>query len=213
MIAMRTGGNVMKHRRPITLSAVLFMLIALSPKEGNSQSDSVWMPKETLFTLELLSPISTDTNQKGDRFNCKVLSPSEFRNAIVAGEISKIKGSGKASGKSEIALVFKTISLPNGREGSFAAQIKEVYDVSNTGNSGRADNEGVVSGKSRVKRDAIKIGIGTAVGAIIGGILGGPKGAAVGGAIGAAASTTTVLAMKGPNMNFKEGTQFTVITY
>jgi hypothetical protein len=50
------------------------------------------------------------------------------------------------------------------------------------------------------------------IGALVGGAIAGGQGAAVGAAIGASAGVTTTLAMKGPDLEFKTGTEFTVET-
>ena len=107
-------------------------------------------------------------------------------------------------------LAFDTITLPDGRSGGFNATVVEVFDVVGAGEQGRADNEGVVRAKPTVKRDAVKVGTATAIGAIIGGILGGGQGAAIGAAVGAGIGVTSTLATKGPDLEFKQGTQFTV---
>ncbi|MEO0248000.1 MAG: hypothetical protein ABIN58_00370 [candidate division WOR-3 bacterium] len=184
----------------------------LSSDQEQQSGNDVEIPGDTQFRLELLSPISTASNKKGDQFTCRVLEPSEYANAIVIGHIAKIKRSGNVKGKSEIALAFDSITLPDGHSGRFYAQITEVYDVVGAGKGGRADEEGVVQGKSLRKRDGITIGIASAVGAIVGGILGGKEGAVIGASIGAAIGVTTTLATKGPDMEFKDGAQFTVQT-
>jgi hypothetical protein len=50
------------------------------------------------------------------------------------------------------------------------------------------------------------------IGALVGGAIAGGQGAAVGAAIGASVGATTTLAMKGPDLEFKTGTEFTVET-
>jgi type IV secretion system protein VirB10 len=204
----------MKSKRKLIVLIVVWYLALLLPgplRYGRAQDD-VSVPDNTLFRLELLSPISTATNQKGDQFNCRGLDTGELYGSIVSGHITKIKRSGKVKGKSEIALAFDSITLPDGRSGKFGAQVVEVYDVVGAGNEGQADEEGRVTGKSLRKRDAVTISVATAVGALIGGLIGGAQGAAIGAAAGAALGVTTTLATKGPDLEFKAGTQFTVRT-
>jgi hypothetical protein len=204
----------MTHRSTLSFILLIGYILMLLPRPmlaENARSNRD-VPGETLFRLDLLSPISTATNQKGDKFDCRVLEPREFAGSIVSGEITKLKHSGKVDGKSEMVLAFGKITLTDGSEQRFGAQVVEVYDLVDAADRGRADEEGSVRGRSTHKRDALKIGVGAAIGAIIGGILGGAKGAAIGGAIGAAFGATTVLATKGPDLEFKQGTQFTVRT-
>jgi hypothetical protein len=202
----------MEYRRTLSVVLVIAAIVMWVPQPLHC-SVAVGVPDvpgETIFRLELLSPLSTATNQKGDKFDCRVLEPTEFAGAIVSGQITKLKRSGKVDGKSEMVLAFGMITLPEGATQHFGAQVVEVYDVAGAGDQGKADEEGIVKGRSTHKRDALKIGAGAAIGAIIGGILGGPKGAAIGGAIGAAFGATTVLSTRGPDLEFKQGTQFTV---
>jgi hypothetical protein len=141
-----------------------------------------------------------------------VIAPGPYNGAIVDGELTKVKASGKVKGKSEIAMGFKLITLPNGDVGKFDAQIREVYELRGAANQGQASDEGEVKAKSYRKRDAVKV-IGAGVlGAILGAALGGKEGAAIGGAIGAGLAAAGTLREKGPNLEFKDGTRFVVLT-
>jgi hypothetical protein len=206
-----TKEDDMRLVKSLYVSAMIVSLIALVPQQSRARAeDEIRVPGNAIFTLELLSPISTDRNKKGDEFTCRVTAPREYSNAIVSGHISKLKGGGKANKKSEIALAFDAITMGE-RTGRFDAQVTEVYEVV-AGNKGQADEEGNVKGKS-VRKRAVKIGIAGAVaGAIIGGLLGGGKGAAAGAAIGAGAGVASSLAVDAPNLEFAEGTQFNVKT-
>jgi len=198
-----------------TLTVILLALtITFGPAGAvGAQGDTreALLPKDLKLSVELLSQLSTKTNQKGDKFSCKVLTPAEYSGATVTGHVRKAKGSGKTSGKSEIDVGFDMIALVDGRLGSFNAQIVEVFDVVDAGEQGRADSEGTVKAKSTVKRDAVKIGISTAIGALVGGLLFGGKGAAIGAAVGAGVGVSTTLATKGPELEFPQGTQLTLI--
>lgn len=202
------------RRKITTLCFVTVLLLSCAlPKAATSAiPDEVTVPGDAEFRLELLSPIGTATNKKGDEFTCRVLEPSEFANAYVTGRITKVKASGKAGGKSEIALAFDRITMGEERSGKFAAQVIEVYDVVEASNQGKADEEGVVKSKSVRKRSALKIGIATAIGAALGALIAGGRGAIIGGAIGAGLGVTNTMVTKGPNLNFEQGTQFVVRT-
>ncbi len=189
----------------------LITLLAAFPTFGSFTPVKIEVPGNANFRLELLSPISTQNNKKGDEFECKVLEPRQYAGAIVSGHIAKLKAGGKAGKKSEIALAFDTIAF-QGDEGKFDAQVQEVYEVDNAGKGGRADEEGNVSGKSMKKRAVTRSLIGGAVGALIGGLIGGGKGAAIGGAAGAGIGLTTSLAVDAPNLDFQPGSQFVVTT-
>jgi len=202
----------MRYATPVSIALTLFLLLLL-PGEAHSQPDGeVLVDKDVTFALELLSPLSTEVSKKGDRFECKVLSPAPLAGSIVSGHIRRVKSSGKGKGKSEMDLAFDTITLTDGRMGGFNATVMEVNDVAHAGSEGVADNEGTVKGKSRVKIGVKRAVTGALIGAGIGAILGGGKGAAAGAAIGAGVGVTSTLVTAGPNMEFKTGTQFTVRT-
>ena len=197
----------------ISLSLILFCSIFSLPQTVycRQNEQNIIIEKNQTFALELLSRLSTATNQKGDKFDCKVVSPLEFAGAIVSGQIRKAKRSGKADKKSEMDLAFVSITLVDGRTANFDAQVKEVNEVANVGNNGVADAEGMVKAKSRVKVSVKRAVAGAIAGGIIGGLLGGAKGAAIGASIGSSIALTSTLATDGPDLEFKQGTQFTVI--
>ena len=202
----------MRYAKPVSIALTFFLLLLL-PGEVCSKSDGeLLVEKNVTLALELLSPLSTEASKKGDKFECKVLSPAQFTGSIVSGRIRKVKSSGKGKGKSEMDLAFDTITLTDGRMGKFIATLLEVNDVANAGKDGVADNEGTVKGKSRVKIGVKRAVTGALLGAGIGAILGGGKGAVAGAAIGAGVGVTSTLVTEGPNLEFKTGTQFTVRT-
>ena len=165
------------------------------------------------MSLQLLSPINTATSRKGDKFSCKVLAPVEYSGAIVEGHIRDLKRSGKADKESKIDLAFDTITAADGQTAKFSAIVKEVFEVKHVSEQGLADNEGTVRTKSSTVKTSVKrAAAGAAMGAIIGGIIAGPKGAVAGAAIGAGLGVTTTLAQRGPDLEFKTGSQFTVVT-
>ncbi len=200
-------------KRSHILTAILIFLSILSCAEPARANDNPEMlvPPDTKLSLQLLSPISTATNQKGDKFSCKVLTPAEYAGAIAEGHIQSLKRSGKANKDSKIDLAFEKITLSDGRSSDFSATVVEVFDVVSAADQGRADNEGTVHGKSKTVKTSVKrAAAGALIGALVGGIVAGGQGAAIGAAVGASVGVTTTLAGKGVDLEFKEGTQFTV---
>ena len=178
----------MQVKRIISLMLALSFLLLPLAQAGHGQevrSDDIFIPADQEFKLELLSPLSTERNKKGDAFSCQVLAPPTYQGATVSGHIKDLKGSGKIKGDSKIELEFLQIELADKRTGRFNAQVKEVYDVVDAAEGGKADSEGLVKGKST---------------AVAGGIIGG------------SIVTATTLSTKGPNLEFKQGTQFVVLT-
>lgn len=192
-----------------TLLALMLTVICFDITYG--QEPDLPVAPNTKLSLELLSPISTATSKKDDKFSCKVLTPAEYAGAIAEGHIRSVKRSGKANKESKIDLAFDRITLSNGRSEEFGATVIEVFDVANASEQGRADNEGTVRSKSSTVKTSVKrAATGALIGALIGGAVGGGHGAAVGAAIGAGVGATTTLATKGADLEFKTGTQFTV---
>ena len=189
------------------------VILALCNSTFASEKPELLIPANTKVSIELLSPISTATGKKGDKFTCKVLTPAEYSGAIVEGHIRSVKRSGKANKDSKIDLGFDRIVLVDGRLADFNATVVEVFDVVSAGDQGRADNEGLIRNKSTTVKTSIKrAAIGATIGAIVGGVVAGGQGAIVGAAIGAGLGVTTTLATKGPDLEFKTGTQFTIVT-
>lgn len=194
------------------VKVVVFVFASVTITKGFDPPELL-IPANTKVSLQLLSPVSTATSKKGDKFNCKVLTPAEFAGAVVEGHVRSVKRSGKANKESKIDLAFDRVTLTDGRTANFGATVLEVFDIVNVKDQGRADNEGTIRNKSTAVKTSVKrAAVGALIGAVIGGAIAGGQGAAVGAAIGASVGATTTLAMKGPDLEFKTGTEFTVQT-
>jgi len=157
--------------------------------------------------IRLNTQISTKTNREGDKFTAVVLDPSDFSEAVIEGHIASITKSGKATGKTELAMAFDTIRLRDGRSSRFAGQVEKVYQSESVKT---VDEEGNVETSSRTKDTATRTIGGGALGAIIGGIAGGGKGAAIGLIIGGAGGAGS-LAIKGSKeLKLESGTEMLV---
>ncbi|HWP54015.1 MAG TPA: hypothetical protein VN476_07745 [Pyrinomonadaceae bacterium] len=199
----------MKNFRVLLVLAMLFLTCSRVTLAFDGQELPV--PTDYKLSLELLSPLSTATSKKGDKFSCKVLTPVEYAGAVADGYIRNVKRSGKANKDSKIDLAFEKITLPDGRSANFDATVVEVFDIVHATDQGRADNEGTVSSKPRTVRTSVKrAAAGALIGALIGAAVAGGQGAAIGAAIGAGLGVTTTIASKGPDLEFQTGTQFTV---
>jgi outer membrane lipoprotein SlyB len=175
-----------------------------SPSSGRG---SIVVPDGIEMKIRLGSQISTKTNREGDKFTATVLDPSDYSEAIVEGHISKLNQSGKATGKTEMALAFDTIRLRDGRSGRFAAQVEKVYQSESVKS---VDEEGNVETSSRTKDTATRSVGGGALGAIIGGIAGGGKGAAIGAILGAGVGAGSVYVQGGKELILDPGTEILI---
>lgn len=170
------------------------------------------IPSDTVMTIELLTNLSTDSTQRGDRFQARVLEPREYDGAIVDGRVTRVKRPGKVSGKAELQLTFDHIRFSDNRGANFEAQVIEVVDMGGSQDGGDVDPEGGVKGRDSTKDDVAKVGASTGIGAIIGAIAGGGRGAAIGAAIGGAIGTGGVLSQRGKDVRLPQGQQLKIRT-
>lgn len=184
----------MMSQRVVSLATILSCLALAIPQSVpcvNQSQDHIYVPNQSAFRLELLAPISTATNKKGDKFNCRVLDPKEFQDATVAGIIVRIKSGGSAGKTSEIAVVFESITLVDGRTARFDGQVMDVYDL-------------VSSNKGQ---PSVRVSVGGIRALFVVG-----KGAAVGAAGGDGLGVLSVLSEKGRDLELNQGTQISVRT-
>lgn len=159
---------------------------------------------DTEFRVKLLSPLSTETNRKGDKITAQAITPDMFKGDIVEGEVKESKSGGKVRGKSVLNFSFQTLN-----HGGKAIPIEaQVVSFQNSKGNQNVDEEGrIIEKKSNVGKAAAATGIG----ALIGGIAGGARGAAIGAGVGAAGSLIFIqVATQGPNLSFAPGSEFTL---
>ncbi|HKZ81470.1 MAG TPA: hypothetical protein VJ124_24590 [Pyrinomonadaceae bacterium] len=171
-----------------------------------------FIPRDTILLVELLSSLSSDASQRGDRFQARVVEPRDWNSAILEGRVISVKRAGKVKGVAELQLAFDVIRLPDNRASNFSADVVEVLEMSGTDNVGTVDPEGGVKGRDSTKDDVSKVGAATGIGAIIGAIAGGGKGAAIGAAIGAGVGTGGVLSKRGKDIRLERGQQLRIRT-
>src|SRR5258707_1355887 len=68
------------------------------------------IPNQSVFHARLLSPISTQTSKKGDKFTAQVMAPPQFSGDILEGVIRESKGGGKVKGKAILNFTFSTLN-------------------------------------------------------------------------------------------------------
>ena len=169
------------------------------------------IPRDTIMRIELLSNLSTDASQKGDRFQARVIEPKEFAGATIEGQVTSVKRPGRVKSTAELQLSFNEIRMPDGRSSRLSAQVIEVIPGGGQG-VGKVDQEGGVQGKGSTKNDVEKVGAAAGIGAVIGAIAGGGVGAAVGATIGAGVGTAGVLTERGRDISLYQGQQLRIRT-
>jgi hypothetical protein len=137
-----------------------------------------------------------------------VVSPTEFRGAVIQGYLSGVSRSGRVSGRPQITFNFETIRMPNGETYDFRGVVMAVTNTE--GKTIRIDNEGAVKGDSQTKETVKRGAIGSAIGALIGAIAGGAKGAAIGAIIGGSAGAGSVVVQGKDDLDLKAGSSIMV---
>ncbi|HEY7700219.1 MAG TPA: hypothetical protein VIE88_17465, partial [Vicinamibacteria bacterium] len=166
---------------------------------GSPNRLSITVPETTRLTLNLGTPLSSETAQAGDEFEATLASGIEIEGieavpagSRIEGHVSHAAGAGNVSGRGTITLELDSMTVPE---------------------SGRVDIQAEpISFEARgtKKKDAAIVGGLAGVGAVVGGIIGGKKGAVIGGAAGGGAGTTAVLTTKGEEVVLGEGASFSM---
>jgi hypothetical protein len=150
------------------------------------------------MTVELLGPLSTQINKKGDKITAQVKEPAAFAGAIVLGEVLEAKNARKLGGTSSINLAFRHMAHGDRRYDLSS----EIVGFRNSKGVRGVDEEGRAIRHNPVKRNAILAGL---AGAAIGYAAGGGSGAAVGAAAGVAAAIVMKIAAQAPAISFDTG--------
>jgi hypothetical protein len=162
---------------------------ATSSSIPRTTSQSVVVPSGTQITVRTIDAVDSDKNHPGDKFQASLEQPLVVNDITVApkgasvyGKLQQVQEAGQLTGKSQLRLALTGIVI-NG----------QTYPLSS--------GEYEVSGKSRGKSTATKVGGGAALGAVIGAIAGGGKGAAIGAGVGAGAGTAVQVVTKGDQVH------------
>ncbi len=77
------------NNKKVALAIVMALTLFGVPVKslGQKEQEEILIPAKTTLSLELLSPLSTATSQKGDKFSCKVLSPAELVGSVISGYV------------------------------------------------------------------------------------------------------------------------------
>ena len=172
---------------------------------------SLAIPRNTILALELLTPVSTEASQRGDRIQAKVIEPAQYSGYIVEGRVAALKRPGKVKGVAELQLAFDQIRSSDNRSATLHAELIEISPMGGEYDP-QVDSEGGVKGRDSTKDDAAKVGAASGVGAIIGAIAGGGRGAAIGAIIGGGAGTAGVMTQRGKDIRLERGQHLKIRT-
>jgi hypothetical protein len=158
-------------------SAAKAATAAAAPKAAPPATPIV-VPAGTQLAVEFVTPVSTKTNNVGDRIDARLASDlmigdrrAAKAGASVQGSITQIiSGSKKVGGTPTLGVTFNSLVVANGSRVSISAPMTQL-------------------GKSETGKDTAKIVGGAAAGAIIGHQVSSKNGSVVGGLLGGAAGT------------------------
>ena len=157
------------------------------------------------FHVKLLTPISTETNRKGDKIAAQVVSPPQFQGDILEGQIRESKSGGKVTGKSSLNFTFEQLLHAN----QAIAIRTSVKSVANSKGKQDVDEEGrLVHKQNNLPKAAAVAGLG----ALVGGVVAGGQGAAIGAGAGAAVGLILIkMTSQGANIAFAPGSEFVLL--
>ena len=187
-------------------------IIALSTT-AVAADDTITLPAGSEIQVQLITTLSSKTNQAGDMWSAKVVEPIFLKGkevfpegSFVDGHITYLKGPGHAKGRGEMRLVVDSIANPEGAKYNLVATLNkaEGADV--------ADQEGTLQGPGKDRSGtAVETGVGAAGGAAVGAIAHGGSGALYGAAIGAAAGLIHGSLKKGKDIIVPAGLEMTFV--
>lgn len=174
---------------------------------GITPTGSFYIPNNVILTATLRRDLDTRDADVGDTFVMDVVSPSQYRGAVIDGKVTDADRSGRITGRAELQLDFDTITI-NGRRHNFAGLIESVRTTN--GDNVTVNNEGTIRDRSQTTQTVKRAGIGALLGAVIGAIAGGGEGAAIGAGVGAGAGAGTVLIGGRDSIEIDSGSTFTI---
>jgi hypothetical protein len=144
------------------------------PPPPPPQPREVVIPASSTVTVRMIDGVDSSVNQAGEIFHASLDAPVVVDNEVVVPKgadvyvrLASASSAGHVTGKSELHLELIKLEF----RGQSYPLVSSTYSL---------------SGSSRGKNTAEKVGGGAALGAIIGALAGGGKGAAIGAGVGAA---------------------------
>jgi len=175
--------------------------------------DAITLPAGSELHVELITTLSSKTNDTGDLWTAKVVEPIFGKGgeivpegSTVDGHVAYVKGPGRVKGKGEMRLIADSITTPDASKYNIVASLQDAQGTKVKG------EEGTIQGPGKdTKGTAVETGVGAAAGAGVGALADGGKGALYGMGIGAAAALAHGLLKKGKNIVLPQGAELTFV--
>jgi hypothetical protein len=165
------------------------------PPAPPPQPRQVEVPASSTVTIRMIDGVDSSVNNSGEIFHASLESPLVVDNEVVVPRGADIyvrlvsaSSAGRMKGKSELHLELVKVEF----QGRSYPLVSSTYSL---------------TGSSRGKNTAAKVGGGAALGAIIGAIAGGGKGAGIGAGVGAAGGAIYQGATKGKQVKIPAETK------
>jgi hypothetical protein len=178
-----------------------------------ASDDAITLPAGSELHVQLITTLSSKTNETGDLWTGKVVEPI-FGNggeivpdgSIVDGHVAYVKGSGRMKDKGEMRLIVDSISTPDASKYNIVASLEDAQGAK------VKDAEGTMQGPGKDKKGTAEgAGVGAAAGAGVGAIAHGGTGALYGMGIGAAAGLAQGLLKKHKELVLPPGCEMTFV--
>jgi hypothetical protein len=178
-----------------------------------ASEDTITLPAGSELHVELITTLSSKTNETGDLWTGKVVEPVFGKGgeivpegSTVDGHVAYVKVAGRVKGKGEMRLIADSISTPDASKYDIVASLEDASGAK------VKDEEGTVQGPGKSKKGtAVETGVGAAAGAGVGAIAHGGTGALYGMGIGAMAALAHGILKKGKNIVLPQGTEMTFV--
>jgi hypothetical protein len=166
-----------------------------TPTPPSPQPRQIEVPASSTLTVRMIDGVDSSVNNAGEIFHASLESPLVVDNDVVVPRGADIyvrlvsaSSAGRMKGKSELHLELVKMEF----QGRSYSLVSSTYSI---------------TGSSRGKNTAAKVGGGAAFGAIIGAIAGGGKGAGIGAGVGAAGGGIYQGATKGKQVKIQAETR------
>jgi len=199
----------MPDSRLILIPAAMLAFSAMS----FAADDAITLPAGSEIQVQLVTTLSSKTNEAGDMWSAKVVEPIFLKGkevfpegSFVDGHITYLRSPGHVKGRGEMRLVIDSISNPEGAKYNVVASLKDAEGAN------MKDQEGTLQGPGKDgKGTAVESGVGAAAGATVGAIAHGGTGALYGAGIGAAAGLIHGALKKGKDIIVPAGLEMTFV--
>jgi hypothetical protein len=165
------------------------------PPPPPPQPQQVQIPSSSTITIRMIDGVDSSVNKAGEVFHASLDAPIVVGNDVIVPKgadiyvrLANASSAGKLSGQSELRLELVKLEF----QGQSYPLVSTTYQL---------------SGSSRGKDTAKKVGGGAILGAIIGGIAGGGKGAAIGATVGGGAGGAYQVATHGQQVKVPSETK------